>query len=308
MMLLSLCKEYWQIMLVQGVLMGITQGLLQFPAFAAVFQHFDKHRAAALGIVVAGSTLGGIVIPIATSKMLNDSSLGFGWSIRIIGFLILPFIAFALMTVKARLPSRKTAFWPSASIFRNPRFALLSLSIFFTFIGMFTPFFYLPSYAVTRGMDATLAGYLSAILNGASTFGRVIPGLLADKYGRINMYAFGTLVTGVIIFCMNSATSTAALVIYSVAFGFWSGTIISGSTASVSLCVDDPRDTGKVMGVYLFIGALGGLLGPPVNGVMVKHYGGFFEASMFSGTVCLLGGVVALATKMFTEPGIFGRV
>lgn len=61
--MLSLCKTYWQIMLTQGVLMGTCLGLLLFPAFAAVSQQFDKKRAAALGICVAGSSVGGVVIP-----------------------------------------------------------------------------------------------------------------------------------------------------------------------------------------------------------------------------------------------------
>jgi hypothetical protein len=38
-------------------------------------------------------------------------------------------------------------------------------------------------------MDATLASYLLAIINAASTFGRVIPGVLADKFGRLNIVA-----------------------------------------------------------------------------------------------------------------------
>src|SRR5436190_6430248 len=86
MMMTSLCYEYWQFVLTQGVLMGIAIGLLQFPAFAAVSQYFDKKRAAALGVVVSGSSIGGVAIPIALSKMLNSSSLGFGWSVRVIGF------------------------------------------------------------------------------------------------------------------------------------------------------------------------------------------------------------------------------
>jgi MFS family permease len=89
MMMLSLCNEYWQVMLVQGILMGIVMGRLQFPAFAAVSQYFEKERAAALGVVVSRSSIGGVVIPIALSKMLNSSSLGFGWSLRVIGFLII---------------------------------------------------------------------------------------------------------------------------------------------------------------------------------------------------------------------------
>ena len=80
-------------MLVQGVLIGIVMGFLQLPAMAAVTQYFAKKRAAALGVVVAGSSVGAVVFPIAMSKMLNASSLGFGWSVRVIAFLTMPLLA-----------------------------------------------------------------------------------------------------------------------------------------------------------------------------------------------------------------------
>ncbi|RDW75428.1 monocarboxylate permease-like protein [Coleophoma cylindrospora] len=306
MMILSLCKTYWQVMLVQGVLMGIIMGLIQLPAFAAVSQYFDKNRAGALGLVVSGSSIGGIVIPIALSKMLNGSSLGFGWSVRVIGFLIMPFMVFACVAVKARLPPRKTEFW-LMSAYKDARFVILIAAMFFMFFGMFTPFFYLPTYATTQGMSPTLAGYLLSILNAASTFGRIIPGVLADKYGRMNMFALGGIATGIIIFCMTSATSNAGLIVYSVFFGFASGTIISGGSAAFSLCPHDSRSIGTYMGMGMAIAGVGGLIGPPVNGAIVNIYGGFSQVSLFSGAMCLFGGVVALAAKLATPQGLFGR-
>src|SRR5690554_6218228 len=106
MMMLSLCKEYYQLMLAQGVLMGTSMGMMSFPALAAVSQFLDKKRAAALGLVISGSSIGGIVLPIAVSRMIRTPSLGFPWAVRIIGFIMLPLLAFAILTVKARLPPR----------------------------------------------------------------------------------------------------------------------------------------------------------------------------------------------------------
>ncbi|KAI1842185.1 hypothetical protein JX266_011593 [Neoarthrinium moseri] len=306
-MMLSLCTEYWQIMLVQGVLMGIVMGFLQIPAFAAVSQWFDKKRAAAFGVVVSGSSIGGVAIPIALSKMLNGSSLGFGWSVRIIGFLIMPLMGFALLTVKARLPPRKSTFWIPAA-FKDRRFVLIIVAMFFMFTGMFTPLFFLPTYAVRKGMEVTLAGYLLAIINAASTFGRIIPGILADKFGRLNIFTFGGLATGVVVFCMSSAASVSALVVYSVVFGFVSGTIISGGSAALSLCVKDVRDVGTYMGMGMFLAALGALVGPPINGAFVARYGGFDQVSMFSGTMSAVGGLLAFATKAATPQGLLGLV
>lgn len=305
-MMLSLCDQFWQIMLVQGVLMGLAMGFLQFPAFGAVSQFFDKRRAAALGVVVSGSSIGGIIIPLVVSKLLNGSSLGFGWSVRVIGFMILPFMVFACWVVKARLPSRKTTFWiPQA--FKDPKYLLLVAALFFMFFGMFTPFYYILTYAVARGMNPTLAGYMLSIINATSTFGRIIPGVMADKFGRINIFAIGGILCGITIFFVDFATNNAGIIAYSAFFGFVSGTIISGASAAFSSCPEDPRNIGTYMGMGMAISALGGLIGPPVNGVMVERYGGFYEVSMLSGTMCLIGGLIALATKLVTPKGFLSR-
>ncbi|KXJ87990.1 major facilitator superfamily domain-containing protein [Microdochium bolleyi] len=307
MMMLSLCNSYWQVMLVQGVLMGLVMGLLQIPSFAAVSQYFDKKRAAALGIVASGSSIGGIIMPIALSKMLNGSDLGFGWTVRIIGFLVLPFMGFAAFAVRPRIAPRTSDFWMLSAL-RETRFLLLIAALFFMFIGMFTPFFFLPTYAVSRGMDATLAGYLLAILNAASTFGRVIPGVLADKYGRLNMFGLGGIMTGILVFCLNIPQNNAGLIVYAVFFGFASGTIISGGSAAFSVCPKNARDVGTYMGMGMAIAGIGALIGPPLNGAFVSNYGGFFEVSMFSGAMCTFGGFIALGAKATTPQGLFGRV
>lgn len=286
--------------------MGVVMGMMQIPAFAAVSQYFDKNRAAALGVAISGSSIGGIVIPIALSKMLNDTTLGFGWSVRIVGFVMLPLLTFSCMVIKERVPRRDSQFF-IFSAFRDPRFAVLVIAMFFQFMGMMTPLFYLPIYATTRGMGAALAGYLLAILNAASTFGRIIPGILADRYGRINVFAFGGVATGVIAFCMNSVRTNAGLVVFAVFFGFASGTIISGIAAAFTVCLENARDVGTYMGMGLAVAGVGSLIGPPVNGAFVNSYHGYFEVSIFSGTMCVLGGIIAIVAKFWTPQGMLGR-
>ena len=287
--------------------MGISMGFLQFPAMAAVSQYFDKRRAAALGVAISGSSIGGVVIPIALSKMLNGSSLGFGWTVRVIGFVVIPLMSFSCVAIKSRLPPRTTTFFIGAAL-KDARYVLLIASLFFMLLGMFTPLFFLPTYAVTRGVDATLASYLLAIINAASTFGRIIPGILADKFGRLNIFSLGGIVTGIIIICMNTAETTAGLVVYSIFIGFCSGTIISGGSAAFTLCPRDPRDIGTYIGMGMAICSLAILIGPPVNGALVDRYGGFSQVSIFSGVMCLIGGLIALTSKFATPQGIFGRV
>lgn len=57
-MMLSLAKEYWQVLLSQGICMGLGAGLLYIPSLALVGVWFSKKRALAMGIVTSGIAVG----------------------------------------------------------------------------------------------------------------------------------------------------------------------------------------------------------------------------------------------------------
>jgi MFS family permease len=304
--MVSLCDEYYQFMLAQGVLMGSSVAFLQFPAFAIAAQYFDKKRAAAMGVVAAGSSIGGIIFPLILSHLLNGSDVGFGWSMRIVAFIILPFMLLPCMLIKPRVPPRKTTIFIWAA-WKDRQYVLLVVGMFFMMMGMWTPVFYTPTYAVSRGMSATLAANMVAIINASSTFGRIIPGILADKFGRINLFGFAGIWTGIMVFCFNEPKTNAGIIVYCVFFGFVSGTIISSASAAISLCTKDPRNLGTYMGMGMGLAAFAVLAGPPINGALLAKYGGFSQVSIFSGTVSLFGGLIALASKLVTPEGLFGK-
>lgn len=306
-MLTSLCTAYWHFILAQGVLTGIADGLLMFPAMSAMSQYFRKKRGAAMGLAIAGSSLGGVVFPIALGKMLTESDIGFGWSIRICGFVITPVLAFSCLTVKARLPPRKTSFFlPSA--FKNVLYDTLLASTFCLLIGMFVPLIFIPSFAIQQGVDPTLASYLAAMLNGASIFGRILPGIVADRLGRLNVLAAMGASTGILVFVWPKVAGTAGVVVFSVFFGFTSGAIVSGATVALSMCPDSLSDVGTWMGQGMAIASLSALLGPPVTGVLVARFGGFTQVSIFGGVFTLVGAALALVAKTRTPQGVWGRV
>lgn len=274
---------------------------------AAVSQFFEKRRGAALGVVIAGSSIGALVFPIILSKMLNSSSLGFGWSVRISGFVMIPVMIVSVLVIKTRLPPRTTNFvvWGA---FKVPCFDILIFATFCMYMGIFTPLFYLPTYATEHGMSTELASYMIAILNGASIFGRIIPGILADKFGRLNMLATAALSTGIILLCWTRVDSTAGLVVYAVMFGFCSGAIISGSSSAFAVCCKDPREIGTYMGMGIAVASISALIGPPVNGALLNKYQGFEQVSILSGVMCLAGGVFTFGSKAATPKGVLGNV
>lgn len=58
-MMLSLCHTYWQVILAQGVVVGLGTGCLFIPSVAIMPAYFKKNLGLALGIASSGSSTGG---------------------------------------------------------------------------------------------------------------------------------------------------------------------------------------------------------------------------------------------------------
>lgn len=101
----SLCTEYWQLFLAQGVCTGIGNGLLFTPALACISTYFSKNRALALAIAACGNATGGMVFPAMVETLLPK--IGFAWTMRALGFLMLGMSSVTLALMKTRLPPRK---------------------------------------------------------------------------------------------------------------------------------------------------------------------------------------------------------
>ena len=57
-MMTSISTEYYQVMLAQGICVGLGSGCLFVPSFAIIPQYFSSRKALATGIAASGSSLG----------------------------------------------------------------------------------------------------------------------------------------------------------------------------------------------------------------------------------------------------------
>lgn len=282
--------------------MGMSMG----PAMAATGQYFHKKRGAAMGLAVGGSSLGGVIFPIALSKMLYHKSLGFGWTVRILGFMMVGLLLPACYCIRARLPPRTGHFFlPGA--FKEKLYVAIIAAVFLMMLGLFTPFFYLPTYAVDHGMSAQLSSYLAAILNAASFFGRVIPGIMADKLGAMNMLFLAALCTGILIFAWQTMTTNATIILFAVLYGFFSGAIISLMSFALAMVPKNPQDIGTYMGMGMAMTSFAALIGPPCNGALVSRYHGFNQSMDMSGVFVMAGAFMLLVAKKVSGKGMWAK-
>jgi predicted MFS family arabinose efflux permease len=164
-MMTSISSEYYQFFLAQAVVSALGASAVFNAAMASVVSWFFHRRAAAFGIMVSGSSLGGVVMPIMMDKMIVQ--VGFPWTMRAVAFLILVLCAISCLTVRSRLPPRPRPLVLSEYLagFKEPTFALTVTACFLFFWGMFLPFNFIILQAQAAGMDPVLIPYLLPIIN-----------------------------------------------------------------------------------------------------------------------------------------------
>lgn len=102
----SLCKTDWQVLLAQGVCVGVENGFVIVPSVALASTYFLRNRSLALGLCASGSATGGLVFPAIAQQLLPK--VGFPWTIRVMGFVMLIGMITAATLMKPRLPPRRS--------------------------------------------------------------------------------------------------------------------------------------------------------------------------------------------------------
>jgi len=272
---------------------GLGGALLNTPAYGVIAHFFNVRRGLATGIATTSGGIGGIVFPLLLQHLLP--SVGFGWSTRVLGFILVILAVPANLFIRTRLPplkgsadgARFVSVWPDFRIFHDPRFALCSLGIIFMECGLFVPLTYIVSYATWRGQDTTSSYLLLSYLNVGSVVGRVVPGHLADKFGRFNVIVItiSLCVVSVIGLWLPAGSSQGMLIAYVVLFGFASGS----NLGLIPVCLGqlcDSREFGRFLSTAMMIASLGTLTSLPIAGVLLEtkpNEGGWTALILFSG-------------------------
>jgi len=300
-LLTSICKEYYQFMLCQGILGGLSSGLVYSPGIAVTGHYFHRKRPLVMGIAASGSALAGILVPIIIDQLLNHTTLGFGWTQRVVGFIILGFCLVASICIRPGVPPRKGQYLiPSA--FKNPAFSFQVVGLFFILWGLFQPFFYLPSYAQLHGASVSLSFYLIAMLNAGSFVGRLAAGGFSVALGQFNVVVICCTACSILIFCWLRIESNAGLIIFAILYGVFSGGIIGTMISTLAQVAPHPSQIGTYIGMSFGVLAIAALTGTPITGAMISKYGGYEQAIIFSGVVALVGSAFMVCARVAYAP------
>lgn len=296
----SLATKYYQVLLAQGVAVGLGAGMVFIPALQIVGTYFSTRRSTAMGLAATGSGVGGIVYPLLLRSLLT--TLGLRWAIRVMAFVMLGTLLIPLAVMRPRLrprrnhptPTPRSPIWRSIKQTLPLPFTLFLLSIFLLYIGLYIPFFYIDAFAPTLSppLHPTLASNLLLLTNAASLPGRVLPAMLADRVGNLSIIVPATLLAGAATLAWSRVHDAGGLVAAAVLLGFASGAIQAVVPGVVVFLCPDLGRLGRNVGLMLAASGVGLLVGSPVAGVVLDR-GGFGGVFVFAGVM-----VVAAAGLM----------
>ncbi|KAI9188769.1 hypothetical protein H9P43_000191 [Blastocladiella emersonii ATCC 22665] len=315
--LAAFSTELWQLLLTQGLIVGLGSSLVYYPAVSIPSQWWRKRRSLATGIAVAGSGLGALGIVPASDAMLIH--LGLKWTLLATAAFSFVFLAIAVALLETRVPHRRRQLSEvmrtlvDFSQFKNPQFVPLLVGVFLNPFAYLLPFYFVPSYVQYLGLERSWGPLLLNIINAMSIVGRIAVGAVADRIGNVNalfLACIGEAVSCIGIW-MWSATP-GMLIFFAIFFGLAGGGFVS-LMPSVSAQVCGVQNLAATIGLVYTALSVGHLAGPPLAALLVDNSvdpatavvpaGGYAGLIIYGAVTAFLGSLAILYLRVVVIGG-----
>lgn len=322
----SIATSYWQLVLAQGICTGLGSGMMFCPTMGLVATYFSKRRVFALACCLVGSGTGGMVFPAIVRQLLPV--VGFGWTVRVVAFVMLSVTIPAVILFRVRLPPRTSGPLIEWSSFKEPVYSLFCLGMFLNFWALYFAFFnvsrtlqlvFNKAFELTEmiqvgsfgrqviGLSYRDSVNLIIVNNGVGIIGRVIPAYLAGRsFGPLNTIIFLSLAASLVTYCWIAVHSVTGVYVFVVLYGIFSNGVQGLWPSTLSSLTEDVTKTGVRMGMGFTVVSFGCLTGPPLGGALIKSGQGYLPAQIWAGT-CFLCGGLCLSLAHFSKTGLCSR-
>ena len=292
--------------LTYGVLVGLSASAFFAPMIATVTGWFETRRNLAVSLVSAGMGMAPLTISPFASWLITHH----GWRAAMfyIGLLAWVVVIPAALFVRrppvvGHAPARSVSAHEDRGItvgkaLTSPQFLILGFTFFLCCAAHSGPIFHVVSYAMYCGLGAMAAVSVYSVEGLAGLGGRLLLGLLADRYGAKRILVTALAVQAICIatyLAVNELEEFYAIaIIFGVAYG-------GGMPLYASLARDyfGQRIMGTVFGAATMLSSLGMSFGPVIGGWVFDHFGAY--SWLYIGSAAVAVGAVMLAS-LFPKP------
>lgn len=265
-------------------LMGASLGFIGVaPNVVLVSRWFTKKRGTALGIVLTGTSIGGVIIPLLAQPLIS----AYGWRsamlwISILVWLVLlPAIVFAVDKKTTARSAQDEA--DDGTSFREalltPIFWALAACAALIFYPIFVTsqqfILYLQSPRI--GLSAETAAFAQSALFAVSVGGKFLAGFFSDLFRSVRVLAacaFVMLVASFTLFGLSASNWAWFLLPFALGYG---GTFVLIQRLTADLF--GRREAGKILGLITLIEVIGAAIGGRITGHLADLHGGDYRTA-----------------------------
>lgn len=251
----SFATTLWQLVLSQGVCIGIGLGMIWQPSTGVISQWFQKRRSMAQGFTSAGSGVIGLIYSVSTTRMIENVSLA--WALRITGSTSFVCLVIATALIRDRNKVVRPTIHPfDVQILKRYQvWMVLGWSVF-SLLGYMVLLYSLANYGATIGLNQAQSGIIITMVNLGTAIGRMFIGVLSDRWGRVTVSGLCSAVTAVSCFVWwINARDYGSLLAYALVNGMWFG-VYWACIAPVSAEVVDLKDLPSLLSLVWLIDVL----------------------------------------------------
>ena len=299
--LASRATSLLEFQLIYGIVVGVAAGAVFAPMIATVTGWFERHRSLAVSLVSAGMG----VAPMTLSPFAQWLVSSYDWrtaqmTIAIVAWMLL--VPAALLVRAAPVPAEASSGASAeggegmtvGQALRSPQFIVLSLTFFCCCAAHSGPIFHTVSYALACGLPAMTAVTIYSVEGLAGLGGRILFGLLGDRFGARRVVVAGLMVqavgAGSYYFTRDAGEFYAVAILFGMAYGG-----VMPLYAVLAREYFPMRIMGTVFGGAAMISSLGMALGPAVGGWIFDTFHGYGYLYIASFGIGLAAVAIALA-------------
>ena len=265
------------------------------------------------GIIKAGAGVGMLVMPLVANWLI----VTYGWrtSYIVIGFVALVISMSAAQFLKrdpgqkGLLPHGDAVEGKSSNLEANSfslqqaihirQFWMLGAIYFLFIFCISTVTAHIYPHAVDLGISETIAANILATIGGASIAGRFIMGSAGDRVGHRLAIIIDLIILAIAFLWLQLAREAWMLYFFTALYGFAHGglfTLISPIVAELF----GLHSHGVIFGTVMFIGTIGGAIGPVLAGWIFDITGSYQIDFLILATVSIIATLLAtmIKTKM----------
>lgn len=295
----SLAQELWLAITTYSLGVGIAVACAYVPMVSAVGGWFERQRAAALGVAVAGIGLGQFVGAPTAEWLIGR----YGWrdTYQVLAVVATGLLLMALFAARRPPVEAPHSEMPSVRrLLHNRRFTLLYLSMMLLSSSLFVPIIFIKDYLQDLGKPG--GEWLIGIIGLASLLGRLALGALGTVLPLMRLYQISYTVMGLsYLIWLFAGDNYTLLVIYSLVMGSSYGGFIALSPA-VAAELFGLAGLGGVLGALYTAAGIGGLAGPPLAGLLIDDAGYRFTIVMAMAAALLSVPLLIAASRARAVP------